>query len=545
MAGTITAIHARANTPKKKFVRGYPWSGAFFATLLSVVGQVPDFEPDRGIVPNGFSERKRMSSSPQVVRSDESADQVACDALVIGAFADDGNVTLTGADGLDGLIGGKLMEALRDSAFKAKQGEVLVVPTLGEMSARAVAVAGLGSKTDVNEDAVRKAAAAAIKKLGERPVIASLLHRGHDSGEAPAVEGYLLASYAFTNYKSDPRPGKVERLMFLDASPDDIERGVAMAEATSLARDLVNEPAGTLNPQALATRAQEVADVNDLECTILDENELEERGFGGILGVGKGSVSPPRLIRLRYTSDTASRRLALVGKGVTFDSGGLSLKSASSMEDMKTDMAGGAAVIGAMSALRRLGTEVDVTAYVPAVENMPSGTAIKPGDVITHYGGRTTEVNNTDAEGRLILGDALALASEENPDAIVDVATLTGSILIALGKKSVGLFCNDDRLSEELEEAANASGERMWRMPLYDDYLKELDSEVADYKNAGQRYGGSIIAALFLKQFVGRGLRWAHLDIAGAARADGDYDEMTKGGTGVATRTLINWMGQR
>jgi leucyl aminopeptidase len=484
-------------------------------------------------------------SSPQVVRSDESADQVACDALVLGAVADDGNVMLTGANGLDGLIGGKLMEALRDSAFKAKQGDVLVVPTLGEMSARAVAVAGLGPKSEVNEDTVRKAAAAAIKKLGERPVIASLLHRGHASGVAPAVEGYLLASYAFTNYKSDPRPGKVERLMFLGAAADDIERGVAMAEATSLARDLVNEPAGTLNPQALATRAQEVADVNDLECAVLDEVELEERGFGGILGVGKGSASPPRLIRLHYTSGNAAGQLVLVGKGVTFDSGGLSLKSASSMEDMKTDMAGGAAVIGAMSVLRRLGTKVDATAFVPAVENMPSGTAIKPGDVIKHYGGRTTEVNNTDAEGRLILGDALALASEEKPDAIVDVATLTGSILVALGKKSVGLFSNDDGLSKELEEAAIVSGERMWRMPLYDDYLKELDSEVADCKNAGQRYGGSIVAALFLKQFVGRGLRWAHLDIAGAARADSDYDEMTKGGTGVATRTLINWMEQR
>jgi leucyl aminopeptidase len=483
-----------------------------------------------------------MSSIPQVVISDEAADQVACDALVVGAFAEDGNVTLTGADGLEGLLDGRLMEAVRDSAFKAKQGEVIVVPTLGEMSARAIAVAGLGSKSELNESAVRRSAAAAIRRLSERPVIASLLHRAHAEGLSPAVEGSLLASYAFTTYKSDPHPSKVERLMFLGGAQDDIERGVTMSEATLLARDLVNEPPGVLTPEAFAQRAGEVADANDLECTILDENELKERGFGGILGVGQGSTSPPRLIRLRYGRGASSKQIALVGKGVTFDSGGLSLKSAGSMEEMKTDMAGGAAVIAAMSALRRLGIEVDVTADVPAVENMPSGKAIKPGDVIRHYGGRTTEVNNTDAEGRLILGDALALASEEKPSAIVDLATLTGSILVALGKKAVGLFCNDDGLAKELEDASRSAGERMWRMPLYDDYFKELDSEVADCKNSGPRYGGSIIAALFLKQFVGKGLRWAHLDIAGAARADSDYDEVTKGGTGVATRTLINWL---
>lgn len=483
-----------------------------------------------------------MSSTPQVVRSDESAEQVACDALVIGAFAENTTVALTGVDGSEKLLGGKLMEVLRESGFKAKPGEVLVVPTLGEMPARAVAVTGLGSKSDVNESVVRRAAAAAIKRLSERSVIASVLHRTHADGVPPALEGYLLASYAFTTYKSDPHPSKVQRLVFLGGTADGIERGVAISEATSLARDLVNEPAGTLTPEVLAQRARDVADVNGFECTVHDEKTLQERGFGGILGVGKGSTSPPRLIRLHYANGTATRRLALVGKGVTFDSGGLSLKPAGSMEEMKTDMAGGAAVIGAMSALRRLGVEADVTAYIPAVENMPSGTAIKPGDVIRHYGGRTTEVNNTDAEGRLILGDTLALASEEKPDAVVDVATLTGSILVALGKKAVGLFCNDDGLCKEIEDAALAAGERMWRMPLYDDYLKDLDSEVADCKNSGPRHGGAIIAALFLQQFVGRGLKWAHLDIAGAARADGDYDEVTKGASGVATRTLIRWM---
>jgi leucyl aminopeptidase len=483
-----------------------------------------------------------LTSRPHVAHSEESPSEIVCDALVIGATSDDGNVTLSGGDGLESLLNGRIMDALRGNAFKAKQGEVTIIPTLGEMPAHAIAVAGLGSESEVDEGAIRKAAAAAARMLSERPVIASLLHRAHDGGNSAAVEGYVLASYAFTTYKSVPQTSKTERILFVGGTSEGIERGLTLSEATIVARDLVNEPAGELTPQALAEHAQEVADAGGLESEVMDENDLAARGFGGIVGVGQGSASPPRLIKLHYPAENPSARLALVGKGVTFDSGGLSLKEARSMEEMKTDMAGGAAVIAAVGALGRLDTRADVTAYIPAVENMPSGTALKPGDVIRHYGGRTTEVTNTDAEGRLILADALALASEAKPDAIVDVATLTGSILVALGKKAVGLFCNDDGLAEELEDAADGAGERMWRMPLYDDYLTDLDSEVADCKNAGSRYGGSIVAALFLKQFVAKNLRWAHLDIAGAARADKDYDETTKGASGVATRTLIGWM---
>jgi len=307
----------------------------------------------------------------------------------------------------------------------------------------------------------------------------------------------------------------------------------------------VNEPASTLTPEALATRATEIADVAGLECTILDDRELADGGFGGILGVGKGSHRPPRLIQMRHRPDAASGRVALIGKGITFDTGGLSLKDARAMENMKTDMAGAAAVMATMGALGRLNVSTEVLAFVPACENMPGGNALKPGDVIKHYGGRTTEVNNTDAEGRLVLGDALALACEQEIDAVVDVATLTGGISVALGRKSTGLFANDDALAKALEDAAEAAGERIWRLPLYDDYKRGLDSDVADMKNSAGRDGSSITAALFLREFVKDDVAWAHLDIAGTARAASDYDEVTRGGTGTSVRTLLEWVKAR
>jgi leucyl aminopeptidase len=298
-------------------------------------------------------------------------------------------------------------------------------------------------------------------------------------------------------------------------------------------------------PATLEARAREIADVNGLECTTKDENDLVAGGFGGIAGVGQGSAQPPRLIELHYAPEGATEKVVLIGKGITFDSGGLSLKSATSMEQMKTDMAGAAAVLGAISACKRLGIGEEAVALIAAAENMPSATSIRPGDVLRHYGGKTSEIVNTDAEGRLVLADALAYASEQRPAAIVDVATLTGAIKVALGAKSTGMFSNDDALAGELSAAAEDAGERVWRLPMYDDYRRELDSEVADLKNTGGRWGGSILAALFLREFVGKEIPWAHLDIAGAARAENAYDEVTKGGTGVGTRTLISFLQGR
>lgn len=487
-----------------------------------------------------------MPGLPQLAVIAEDATTVACDALVVGAFNEEGSFALdTTGTRVDEALNNRVSDYLRSSGFKGASGELAVVPGGEGVSAEAVAVLGLGDKAKANATSLRRVAGAAVRRLSERSTVAVALHEAVD-GSAPAVaEGLLLGSYRFTRYKSDPKPSKIQRILFLDADEQQLSRAAITTQATCWARDMINEPASTLTPDVLAQRAKETGDVSGFEVTIWNEDELEQNGFGGLLGVASGSANPPRFIQMHYKAPGARAKVALVGKGVTFDSGGLSLKDAANMETMKTDMGGAAAVIGAMSAIAKLKLEIEVLAFVPATENMPSGTAVRPGDVLKHYGGKTTEVLNTDAEGRLILADALAFASEQKPDAMVDVATLTGSIMIALGKKATGLFSNDDALAAELEAASEAAGEPFWRMPLYDTYKKELESELADLKNVGSRWGGAIIAALFLREFVGEGISWAHLDIAGAARAESDYDEHSKGGTGVAVRSLVNWVERR
>ena len=483
---------------------------------------------------------------PQIVPSDDNVTDVACDALVVGAHSRDGSFQLSPTAGqVDSALDGYLSEHLEDVSFKAKPGELAVIPTMRRLNAKSVVVAGLGPQDGDLDGRIRRAAGAAARRLsGSHADLATTLHA--DGGSAAAVaEGFLLGSYRYTEFKSDPRPSKIQRIALLAADAAEVERGTAIGEATLLARDLINEPAHSLTPESLARRAQEIADVNGLGCTVLDEAEIEARGLNGVLAVGKGAANKPRFIEITYKPANASGHVALVGKGVTFDSGGLSLKPPASMETMKTDMSGAAAVLAAMSVVKKLGIATAITAYIPAVENMPGGNALRPGDVIKHYGGKTSEVLNTDAEGRLILADALALASEAKPDAMIDAATLTGSIQVALGGKIGGLFCNDDGLAAELEAASETAGEPLWRMPLFEDYRKQLDSEVADMKNVGTRYGGSIVAALFLKEFVAADVPWAHLDIAGIARSESDDDRGPKGGTGAGTATLLSWLENR
>jgi len=488
--------------------------------------------------------------APQVTPSTAEPAGLACDAVVIGAFAGEGGATLGPAGaGLDQALEGGLAEHLSDTSFKAKVGDLTLVTTLGRLPAKSIAIAGLGSRATAGAAAVRRAAGLAGRRLADRSTIASTLHldveRDGKEVAAASVEGLLLGSYRFTGYKSDPRPSKIQEILLPGGGSEAIARGAAFADATTLARDLTNEPSSTLTPSALAPRAQEVADVAGLECTIYDEERLGAEGFGGLLAVGRGSVQPPRLITLHHKPADAAGRVVLVGKGITFDSGGLSLKDPRGMETMKTDMGGAAAVLGAMSVLGRLNSRVEVVALVASSENMPGGNALRPGDVITHYGGKTTEVLNTDAEGRLVLADALALASEDPPDAIVDVATLTGSIHIALGNRIAGLFTNDDGLGDELASAGERAGEKVWRMPMTEEFKSELVSDVADQKNVGSRWGGSITAATFLAEFVGKDIPWAHLDIAGTARSESDYDDIPKGATGFGTRLLLEWIEGR
>jgi leucyl aminopeptidase len=307
-----------------------------------------------------------------------------------------------------------------------------------------------------------------------------------------------------------------------------------------MARDLVNEPAGAMTPTRLAEVATEVAAAGGLEVTVWDEVEVANQGLGGLMGVARGSDEPPRLIQLSYRpSATARGHVALVGKGITFDSGGLSIKTAEGMETMKTDMSGAAAVLAAMSALPDLAPDVAVTAFVPTTENMPGGRATKPGDVLEIRNGKTVEVLNTDAEGRLILADGLSLAVEAGVDAIVDLATLTGACMVALGSKVAGLMGNHDAWVDQVRAAADRAGEPVWPLPLPEDYRKSIDSEVADVKNIGSdRYGGALTAGLFLKEFVDD-VPWAHLDIAGPARSGEDEAYFRKGGTGFGVRTLV------
>ena len=484
--------------------------------------------------------------APRPVVSSDPPEKVACDAIVVGAFSDGGVAVLEdAAASIDAAMDGALTSYLTERDFKAKPGSIEVVPTFDRVAAKAVAIAGLGPKGEVSPSHLRKTAVAAARTLHDRADVATTLGQHGEGATTAVIEGFLLGTYRFTRFKSDPRPSKISNILILDGDQDEIDRGVALAEATVLTRDLVNEPPNSLTPEALARRAREVADVNGLECTIWDEKEIEERGFGGLHAVGRGALNPPRFIQLRYAPKGASGKVAIVGKGVTFDSGGLSLKPANSMENMKSDMTGAGAVLAAMAALKRLDVKTEVLAYIPTTENLPSGDSLKPGDVIRHYNGKTTEVNNTDAEGRLILADALAFACEQKPDAIIDVATLTGGIMVALGLRISGLFANDDGLSEELLAAAEASGERMWRMPLDDEFRKDLDSDVADMKNSGPRWGSAIVGAIFLKDHVAEGIPWAHLDIAGTDWADKPHDLGPKGSTGVMARTLINWVESR
>lgn len=439
---------------------------------------------------------------------------------------------------------------LEKEKAKGEPGELHTLPSHGRLPAGGLLLVGMGERSAVDAAAFRKAGAQIARRAGSAVSVATTISAGATSEHRVAfAEGLGLGVYQFTSYKSDPKPAKLATVTVLDARPSAdadtaVRRAAIRVEATTFARDLVNTPSLDKTPDWLAKSAVAAGKRAGLRVDVLGPDQLLAQGFGGILAVGQGSTRGPRLISLAYAPAGARRHIVLVGKGITFDSGGLSLKTNDGMVTMKTDMGGGAAVIAVLEAVARLELPIRVTGLVAAAENMISGSATRPSDVITHYGGRTVEVLNTDAEGRLVLADALAYADAKlAPDYIVDLATLTGAMPVALGRKCAGLFANDDRLADALLAAGKAAGERLWRMPLIEDYRSDLDSEVADMRNIGhgKLQGGSITAALFLREFVGK-RRWAHLDIAGPARAESDDDEVSKGGTGFGVRTLLSWL---
>jgi len=362
------------------------------------------------------------------------------------------------------------------------------------------------------------------------------------------VEGLLLGSYRFDRYKSKANAGaKLGRVTLVGSARTDakaareaIHRGRVIAESQMWTRDLVNTPALDLPPAQLANEARAMARQVGLTCRIWSDAELRKGGFGGIIGVGQGSVRPPRMIELKYTGGRGAP-IALTGKGIAFDSGGLSLKDASGMEWMKSDMGGAASILGTMRAIALLKPKVNVIAAIPSAENMPSGSAIRPGDVLHHRGGMTSEVLNTDAEGRLVLADALAFLAEKKPRAIIDTATLTGACMVALGDDLWGAMGNDRELICDVLAAGEAAGEPGWELPMHEPYRRLIDSEIADIKNVGKRYGGAITAAMFLREFVGD-TPWVHLDIAGPAFHDKAGDYAPKGATGSPVRALVRYV---
>jgi leucyl aminopeptidase len=410
---------------------------------------------------------------------------------------------------------------------------------------------GVGPAAEVDAEVIRRASAALVKVASKRTaIVSSLLDAVPAGGDRvaaaqAAAEGSLLAGYRFSTYKSNGN-GKAPALADVAIVAkggkrvrDAVARGARLAEAVTFARDLVNTPAGDLTPAVFADKAKEIAKAAGLTIEVIDERKAEKLGLGGLLGVGKASENPPRMVKLTYTPTGRSRgHVALVGKGITFDSGGLTLKPYEGMMQMKTDMAGAAAVLAAMSVLPEVAPPVQVTAYLCLAENMVSGRATRPGDVLTIKNGTTVEVLNTDAEGRLVLADGLSLAVADKPDAIVDVATLTGACMVALGARIAGLMGNDDAWIDQVRAAADRVGEAVWPLPLPKEYRKEIDSDVADLKNVGGRNGGALTAGLFLQEFVGD-RPWAHLDIAGPSRYESDDAYIAKGGTGFGVRTLV------
>jgi leucyl aminopeptidase len=475
--------------------------------------------------------------------------KVRTDVLAVPIF--EGHDLGPGADVVQSQLNGSLERYLTGNGFEAKPGQTIALPvTNGGASAGSVTLVGMGPRDQVTVETLRRAAAAAVRRASKAGSLATTLVDARPESMSAAeaaqavAEGLVLGSYEFLKYKPGGKPAPLQKVTVLGSTAaavkDALARGTAIAEAVNLARDLVNEPGGALNAVDFAAVATRVGRASGLKVTVLDEAAIKRLKLGGLLGVNRGSANAPRFVKLEYTpTGRRSGNVALVGKGITFDSGGLSLKTADGMETMKTDMSGAAAVLATMSVLKDVGSRVHVTGYIPLTDNMPSGTAIKPGDVLRIRNGKTVEVLNTDAEGRLVLADALSLAVEDGPEAIVDLATLTGAVTIALGMEIAGLFASHDGWGRQVQDAATRAGESVWPLPLPESYRPQITSDVADIRNTGNtRGGGAITAALFLKEFAGD-IPWVHLDIAGTARAGGDGPYNRKGGTGFGVRTLV------
>ena len=479
-------------------------------------------------------------------------------AVVVNLF--EGVAALGGATGaVDKAMGGVISRFIADGEIKGKQGEMTLIHTLGKMPSPRILVAGLGKQKEFDEDKIRKVSSSVcryLRKLGVSKA-ATIAHGAGIGGIEPeasaraSAEGAVLGLFRFDKSlsKKEDNNKELEELQVVEidskkvgAMNKGIEMGRILAEAANQCKDMVNEPANYMTPTKMAEIAQQIAKDAGLEIEVFDKPQMEEMGMGALLGVAKGSHQPPKFIVLRYWGDrrNKSNNIGLLGKGITFDTGGISLKPAQGMEEMKTDMAGGASVMWALKAIAQLKPKINVTALIPTTENMPGGAAQRPGDVVRAMNGKTIEVENTDAEGRLALADAISYARMRlNLGRLVDVATLTGAMVIALGHTYTGAFSNNDELVNNVIKAGKKAGEPIWHMPLHDDYKEQNKSKVADMKNTGGRPAGSITAALFLAEFS-EDTPWVHLDVAGTARSEREKGYISEGASGVPVRTLVH-----
>ncbi|PLX99468.1 MAG: leucyl aminopeptidase [Desulfuromonas sp.] len=480
--------------------------------------------------------------------------KTAC--LVLGVF--EGKLKEEQLAGVDGLTNGAWSRAVRSKEFGGKAGETLLLHCGAAAKTQRILLVGCGKEAELTLSAVRQFGSDVAKHLAEKQQTSFTLvplpvkkATVVESLQALA-EGVLLADYRYERYLPQDKPGRtallnnVTLLLAAGEKPAEAEAAIATAEAicagVCFARDLVNAPGNLKSPEYLAMQAVAMAEQAGIDAKLLDYEELEREGFGAMLGVAQGSERPPYLVVLEYRGGAEDEKpVALVGKGVVFDSGGISLKPAEKMDEMKMDMGGAAAVFGAMLAAAGLKLPLNLVAVVPAVENMPSGTAIRPGDILTSLSGKTIEVLNTDAEGRLILADALTYVGRYEPRTVIDLATLTGACIIALGNQAAAVLGNNDALIRALIKAGEHSGERLWQLPLWDAYAVQIKSDFADVKNTGGRPAGTITAAAFLQTFADQ-YRWAHLDIAGMAWADSAKAGQPKGGTGYGVRVLVEYL---
>lgn len=480
---------------------------------------------------------------------------VEADAIVVNIF--EGAERPGGATGaVDKALDGAITKLTEQGEIKGKLNEISIIHSLGRIPARIVAVAGLGKQSEFTPDKLRGLAAEFCRPLRRLNCqrIATIVHGAGVGGIEPEAasqaitEGSLLGLYRFQKHMTkEPENQDIKELLIVErdtaklpALEQGCKKGGVIAEATNLARDLINEPANYMTPSDMAKMAEELAKTHGLGLTILEREQMEKEGMGALLGVAQGSRQPPKLIVLSYKGGkTSSDTLGFVGKGITFDSGGISIKPSEGMAEMKGDMAGAAAAMAALGAIAQLKPKVNVTAIIPATENLPGGDALKPGDILKAVNGKTIEVVNTDAEGRLILADALSYAVKQGLSPLVNLATLTGACRVALGDIYSGIFGNSQELIEKVVKAGADAGERLWQMPMHEEYKEQNKSDVADIKNSGGRWAGAITAAHFLAEFVGD-TPWVHIDIAGTSFRDKERGYLVKGATGVGVRTLIN-----